>query len=76
MITLTNDQMVEISGGINTEALSQDVCLACYAALASAGLSIAAGAAATPIGAIIEALFTSIDVFVSCKPCVQAVMGE
>ena len=76
MITLTNDQMVEISGGWNWDALKQDVCLNCYRALAEAGLTIAEGSAFTVIGAILAALVVSIDVTISCTPCVNAVMGE
>ncbi|MBO7437256.1 MAG: hypothetical protein J6T97_05505 [Bacteroidaceae bacterium] len=76
MITLTNDQMVEISGGWNPDALKQDVCLNCYRALLQAGVIIAEGSAFTMIGAIIAAVASSIDVAVACNPCIQAVMGE
>ena len=76
MITLTNDQMVEISGGWNPDALKQDVCLNCYRALAQAGILIAEGSAFTLVGSIIAAIASSIDVAVACNPCLTAVMGE
>ena len=78
MTTLTNDQMVEIAGGWNwnPDALGQEVCLNCYRALAEAGLTIAEGSSMTIIGAIIAALIVSTDVYLSCKPCVEAVIGE
>ena len=76
MTTLTKDQMVEISGGWNPDALKQDVCLNCYRALAEAGLAIAEGSAFTVIGAIVAAFVVSYDIVSSCTPCVNAVMGE
>ena len=76
MITLTNDQMVEISGGWNWDALGQEVCLNCYRALGEAGLAIAGGSSLTVIGAIFAAIAVSADVALSCTPCVNAVMGE
>ncbi|MBR5158183.1 MAG: hypothetical protein IKW84_01190 [Bacteroidaceae bacterium] len=78
MTTLTNDQMVEIAGGWtwNPDALGEEVCLNCYRALLEAGVAIAEGSAATVVGAIIAALVIGSDVYLSCKPCVQAVIGE
>ena len=76
MTTLTKDQMVEISGGWNPDALKQDVCLNCYRALAQAGFVIAEGSAFTVIGAILAAIATAADVTLACNPCIQAVMGE
>ncbi|MBO7437259.1 MAG: hypothetical protein J6T97_05520 [Bacteroidaceae bacterium] len=76
MTTLTNDQMVEISGGVNWDALEQDVCLNCYRALLQAGITISKSATFSFIGALVAALIHSIDIYVSCKPCVDAVMAE
>lgn len=76
MTTLTNDQMVEIAGGMNWDALEQDVCLNCYRALIEAGITVAKSATLSFVGCLIAALIHSLDIYTSCKPCVDAVMAE
>ena len=76
MISLTNDQMVEISGGLNPDVLQQEVCFKCYRAYEEHGRALAEGATFTLIGAIVAAMVESPEVAFHCIPCITALIGE
>ena len=76
MTKLTNDQMVEINGGINWDALDSEECISCYKALGRACYETYKAKKWGWWGVAIAAIWNGWQAIQACKPCYNAVFGD